>query len=134
MKFKKQHAKFFCENCGAEVSENARVCRYCGRFFSSVRCPKCGASGTAEMFDKGCPNCGYAGNKEATISYTARDGSEMRKRLSGTEKRKLKNAFDTYKNRNSSTAQSDNSLPAWIYVVTACILAAVLAAVYGCIK
>lgn len=134
MKTKKQHAKFFCENCGAEVSENARVCRYCGRFFSSVRCPQCGASGPASMFDKGCPRCGYAMNDTQTISYTAPDGNEMRKHLSSSEKRKLKAAFGAYRSKNPSAAPGDNSLPAWIYIITACILAAVLAAVFSCIK
>ena len=57
-------AKFFCENCGAEVPQNARVCRHCGRFFSSVRCPQCGTTGGPNKFTNGCPTCGYAFNSE----------------------------------------------------------------------
>jgi predicted amidophosphoribosyltransferase len=51
---------FFCENCGAEVRKDARVCPRCGRFFSSVKCPKCGHVGGADDFFAGCPVCGYA--------------------------------------------------------------------------
>ncbi|MDY2923913.1 MAG: zinc ribbon domain-containing protein [Treponema sp.] len=29
---KSRKAKFFCENCGAEVPQNAKFCRNCGRF------------------------------------------------------------------------------------------------------
>ncbi len=52
--------KYFCEHCGAEVGRNARVCPRCGRFFSSVKCPKCGFVGVADDFLSGCPSCGYA--------------------------------------------------------------------------
>ena len=48
-------AKFFCENCGAEVPENAKVCKKCGKFFISVRCPGCGKTGNSKDFEKGCP-------------------------------------------------------------------------------
>lgn len=73
-------------------------------------------------------------NDTQTISYTAPDGNEMRKHLSSSEKRKLKAAFGAYRSKNPSAAPGDNSLPAWIYIITACILAAVLAAVFSCIK
>jgi len=52
--------RYFCENCGKEVKRNSPLCPYCGRFFTSVRCPKCGYSGIVEEFDSGCPVCGYA--------------------------------------------------------------------------
>ncbi|MBL8967460.1 MAG: zinc ribbon domain-containing protein [Spirochaetaceae bacterium] len=52
--------RYYCEHCGAEVKHDARVCPRCGRFFSSVKCPKCGHSGRAEDFRGGCPICGYA--------------------------------------------------------------------------
>ena len=52
--------KFFCENCGAEVRQNDKVCQHCGRFFASVKCPSCGFSGEARVFRDGCPACGYA--------------------------------------------------------------------------
>jgi uncharacterized membrane protein YvbJ len=52
-------ARFFCENCGAEVSAGAASCPHCHRVFSSVRCPKCGFMGEAADFRSGCPTCGY---------------------------------------------------------------------------
>jgi len=132
MKTKKLHAKFFCENCGTEVPENARVCKHCGRFFSSVRCPQCGVSGPASMFNKGCPNCGYAMNNIQINSYTIHNSSK--EQLLSVEKRKSKNVFNSYCNKKLSVTQNDNSLPVWIYIFTVCILAAVIVAIYSCIK
>jgi RNA polymerase subunit RPABC4/transcription elongation factor Spt4 len=51
--------RYFCENCGSEVGKNARVCPRCGRFFSSVKCPRCGYIGEADDFAAGCPVCGF---------------------------------------------------------------------------
>ena len=134
MKKKEQHAKFFCENCGAEVPENAKVCRHCGRFFSSVRCPQCGTSGPSSMFDKGCPNCGYAMSSSGSISYSASDGANVRRHLSSSEKHRLKDAFRNYNIRNGQSSQGDGALPVWVYIVTICVLAGILVAVYSCIK
>jgi len=52
--------RYYCERCGAEVRKDARVCPRCGRFFSSVKCPRCGYVGEADDFAAGCPVCGYA--------------------------------------------------------------------------
>jgi hypothetical protein len=52
--------RYYCEHCGAEVKGSARICPKCGRFFSSVKCPKCGTAGKVEDFRYGCPVCGYA--------------------------------------------------------------------------
>ncbi|QTQ11831.1 zinc ribbon domain-containing protein [Treponema parvum] len=60
---KGKEAKFFCENCGAEVPQDAKFCRTCGRFFTSVRCPACGFIGVANVFTNGCPKCGYADSR-----------------------------------------------------------------------
>ena len=65
---KSRKAKFFCENCGAEVPQNAKFCRNCGRFFASVRCPSCGFIGIADSFSKGCPSCGYADSEHRKIN------------------------------------------------------------------
>lgn len=56
-------ARFFCEFCGAEVKRDDKLCKTCGRFFASVRCPKCGATGGPGDFKRGCPRCGYAFGK-----------------------------------------------------------------------
>jgi predicted amidophosphoribosyltransferase len=56
-------ARFFCENCGAEVKRNSKACPNCGRSFANILCPACGFSGDASLFAAGCPVCGYtAGN------------------------------------------------------------------------
>jgi len=52
--------RYFCEYCGAEVGKDARICPRCGRFFSSVKCPRCGHTGKVEDFSFGCPACGCA--------------------------------------------------------------------------
>ena len=51
---------YYCEGCGLEVRKDARICPRCGRFFSSVKCPRCGYVGKADDFAEGCPDCGYA--------------------------------------------------------------------------
>ncbi len=56
-----RRSRFFCEACHREVRPNARVCPHCGRFFESVRCPRCTYVGEGHDFLNGCPNCGYAG-------------------------------------------------------------------------
>jgi predicted RNA-binding Zn-ribbon protein involved in translation (DUF1610 family) len=52
--------RFFCDNCGTEVGRNVNTCPKCGRFFASVRCPKCGFAADESAFRKGCPVCGYS--------------------------------------------------------------------------
>jgi uncharacterized membrane protein YvbJ len=53
-------ARFFCEQCGAEVRPGASSCPSCGSLFTAVRCPECGHEGRAPEFRAGCPVCGYA--------------------------------------------------------------------------
>ena len=50
---------FYCENCRKEVSDSDKICPHCGKFFTSVRCPRCNHSGEVEDFSLGCPKCGY---------------------------------------------------------------------------
>jgi ssDNA-binding Zn-finger/Zn-ribbon topoisomerase 1 len=52
-------AKFFCEECGAEVPPGAPRCPTCGKEFQGVRCPKCGFTAAQDVFAEGCPKCGY---------------------------------------------------------------------------
>lgn len=68
-----RRSRFFCENCGTEVRADAKVCRSCGRFFSSVRCPKCLYTDDARMFLHGCPRCGYAGGVGPAEAQTDAD-------------------------------------------------------------
>ena len=96
---KSKTAKFFCENCGAEVSRNAKVCRHCGRFFSSVRCPQCGKTGTPEEFSKGCPACGY------TVESSAKNEKRLlkkEKKAPFLKRKALKNQINRFNNQTKS--------------------------------
>ena len=96
---KSKTAKFFCENCGAEVSRNAKVCRHCGRFFSSVRCPQCGKTGTPEEFSKGCPACGY------TVESSAKNEKRLlkkEKKAPFSKRKALKNQINRFNNQTKN--------------------------------
>ena len=120
-------AKFFCENCHSEVKSNARFCPTCGKFFSSVKCPMCGAVGTSQQFKEGCPKCGYAEGKtnqnntgsspKSSINNNA-DGKSFKGRgFSGAKTGGLKRLF---------SSRSDDSLPAWIYLVAIGLLVGIV--------
>ena len=100
---KSRKAKFFCENCGAEVPQNAKFCRNCGRFFASVRCPSCGFIGIADSFSKGCPSCGYADSEHRKINPPS---------------------FS-----NKKVKSGDASLPVWIYLFTIGALTGIFVAI-----
>lgn len=82
--------RFFCENCETEVKPNAKFCSKCGKFFVSVRCPKCGKCGPQSIFVKGCPRCGYA-----TVNSSKNDAMQS----------KHKNKY------------SNDPLPSWFYLI-----------------
>lgn len=117
---KSQAAKFFCENCGAEVPQNAKVCRHCGRFFSSVRCPSCGTTGTNKTFENGCPNCGYAVGNGTKILPPAQKESKA----SSKARKKLLGALKERNMSFSDSRNTDGQLPAWSFIVIAAVLAA----------
>jgi len=124
---KNKKAKFFCESCGHEVSEKAKVCYFCGKFFSSVRCPKCGCTGNTDEFIHGCPQCGYA---------VTPNGALGNRKAGNNPTELLRNIFAG--NSSSSTnaayaANSDGSLPFWIYAVAVVCLVAVLIGFYSCL-
>lgn len=124
-------AKFFCENCGSEVPENAKVCKTCGKFFISVRCPKCGATGSHEEFLNGCPKCGYAvdGKNNEGKNLTSQE-----KKSGFNEKTGI---FKGFKKKNSFPAaekKGETSLPLWVYIVTSIAFLAVIFAVYSCFR
>ena len=130
----KQQAKFFCENCGAEVPADARVCKNCGRFFYSVRCPTCRATRSASSFAKGCPVCGYAMDSGTfnISAYSEEEKEEVHRRLSGAEQKKIKSAFASYERKRARGAGS--ALPLWVYAVTFVVLLGVIAAVVKLVR
>ncbi len=110
-----KQAKFFCENCGAEVPRDAKMCRHCGRFFSSVRCPQCGTTGSPSKFARGCPTCGYAvnGSHESNPGYARAKKTKSKKwSIFGS-----KSAFSSGTRSKSSYGNGDDSLPGWIYLL-----------------
>ena len=116
----KKQAKFFCENCGEEVLQNARFCKKCGRFFSAVRCPKCGKVGSAHAFTNGCPKCGYA-EKGQMASVSSKDSKDF-----GPKKNHFyfhrRSAVSSSVNSFSKKKYSPSSLPVWIYAITVGLL------------
>ena len=123
-RFKK--AKFFCEFCGKEVHQNDKVCQYCGKFFASVRCPRCGKVGRTDEFTHGCPACGYAvtpsGKKKSSYGIRGLLG------LGGSGN----GPFDRLRDHNGSK-NYDGSLPIWMYIVVIAVLAALCAGLYSCL-
>lgn len=133
----KKSAKYFCENCGAEVGARAKFCPKCGKFFSSVRCPECGKLGTVRDFKDGCPRCHYAMTHEDIYGAPeSRSADEetldgLRHRLSLRSRRKIKSAFRKHEKR--SAEQSGDGAPAWLFVVSVIILGAIVGVIiYRC--
>ncbi|NLK45140.1 MAG: zinc ribbon domain-containing protein [Treponema sp.] len=88
--------KFFCDFCGNEVKPNAKSCPKCGKFFESVRCPRCNKTGKQSEFLAGCPVCGYAFNSSNN------------------------NKNETYKKNKNLTGK--DSLPWWVFAVLSIIV------------
>ena len=125
---KSKKAKFFCENCGSEVPENAKVCKVCGKFFISVRCPQCGAIGNHDDFAEGCPKCGYADPKSSKASKSTSNDSAS----NSSSSTKFFSGFRG--GSNYSEKKEDSSLPVWIYLFTAVVFISLVFALYSCIK
>ena len=126
-RFKK--AKFFCEFCGNEVHQNDKVCQYCGKFFASVRCPRCGKVGRTEEFTHGCPSCGYAvrPNSGKKSSFGIRNFLG----LGGSGKGNF-DPFDKLTDRSSSK-NYDGGLPIWMYILVIAVLVALVIGLYSCL-
>ena len=103
---KKEKPRFFCDNCGNEVSQDAQECSQCGRSFLSVRCPSCGLTGEPKVFDNGCPKCGY------TVNAEPKSKEQKAPKKSKTE------------------AEVHSGLPVWVYVVAGGMFIGVVAAIF----
>ena len=127
-RFKK--AKFFCEFCGNEVHQNDKVCQYCGKFFASVRCPKCGKVGRTEEFTHGCPNCGYA-----VRPSNGKKGSFGIRNLLGLGSNKGGfDPFDRLRDRDANGSKNyDGGLPVWMYILVIAVLVALVIGLYSCL-
>jgi predicted RNA-binding Zn-ribbon protein involved in translation (DUF1610 family) len=102
----KKKPRFFCDNCGYEVGSDVKTCPYFGRYFASVRCPKCDYSGPDKMFLNGCPMCGYS----AAAPKPEKTAPKARK-----------------KRAKKPHHHHAEPLPAWAYIVSFLILFLVLA-------
>lgn len=98
--------RFYCENCGTEVNEDATICPECGAFFVAIKCPRCGYRGKAHEFGKGCPRCGYLGE-----SSTAQENG-FSKRTTG----KGRHSFDLFSmTGKSGSFRRKNEMPSWVF-------------------
>jgi ssDNA-binding Zn-finger/Zn-ribbon topoisomerase 1 len=105
--------RFFCDNCGAEVSMAAASCPRCGRFFASVRCPKCGFTGKDDDFSRGCPVCGYSAIPRGTGETLKKNGRWAGERQPG---------------------KTAGALPFWMYLFAALVFVCVLALLYNLLR
>lgn len=134
MRTKKKEAKFFCESCGNEVPRNSKTCPSCGKFFASVRCPKCYATGTNDEFKNGCPRCGYAINPDLLNgkgSYNFFNGSTSSKNKKASRRSGID--LSIFSKRKKSSYNPDSSLPLWVYIVTIVILIFLVIYLYSCL-
>ena len=100
-----KNPRFFCESCGTEVPRNAKNCPNCGKLFASILCPSCGFAGEEALFKGGCPVCGYSSGKG--------DG-----------------AFPDFPREFPETKKPAGALPLWVYILTAAVFTAVMAALF----
>ena len=127
-----KEAKFFCESCGSEVPRNARTCPACGKFFASVRCPKCGKTGTNDDFKNGCPSCGYAINPDTL--YSSSSGGIIKYKNQNHSLKKNRNQFSSGRKKSHKNFSSqDSSLPLWVYIVSVTALIILIICLYSCL-
>lgn len=124
MKKTDNEAKFFCENCGSEVPRKSRFCPVCGKFFASVRCPKCGHTGASEDFKKGCPECGYAVNSNVSLAQN-KDSDDLFENHNESKNKIILN--------KSNKSGQDGSLPVWIYITSILVLIILIICLYSCL-
>ncbi|MBQ1833920.1 MAG: zinc ribbon domain-containing protein [Treponema sp.] len=126
-------AKFFCENCGAEVLSRARFCPHCGKFFSAVRCPNCSYTGQVSEFRKGCPRCHYTdpsfNNNAEEMEDVGSDG--LKHKLSRKSKKKIAKAFEGY---GGKAAAVSGDTPIWVLVLSLVVLAASIIGIFTMLR
>lgn len=116
--------RFYCENCGAEVQEDATLCPECGAFFVAIKCPKCGYRGKSHEFGRGCPRCGYLGDPP-----DEHQGSEDQKDARYRLRYGFARQFTMHRD-----ATDPVRLPSWFFWLVLAILAgsfAILAQIYA---
>ena len=135
-KSKSKEAKFFCESCGSEVPRSSKTCPVCGKFFASVRCPKCGRIGSNDDFINGCPTCGYAVNPDDGFGHGrgAAFGNGL-SRNSGTAAYGSRGLLGLSRNKSgrNNGEYVESSLPFWVYLVSIMILAGLVVGLYSCL-
>ncbi|GHV92741.1 hypothetical protein AGMMS50268_32440 [Spirochaetia bacterium] len=104
--------RFFCDNCGAEVKQNTKSCPQCGRFFASVRCPKCGFTGSEDLFRSGCPACGYSASE--ALPENSPEGRGTRPKADRRE--------------------AVGALPIWVYILTGLVMIGVFAIMFRVLR
>ena len=119
---KQKNAKYFCENCGAEVASKARFCPHCGKFFSAVRCPNCGHTGSVSEFKKGCPVCHFA------ISDSEMRGEEKPVKSLGNviSKKSRKKAAGGINFAGGGTGALSEDTPLWLLISGLIVLAGLI--------
>ena len=78
--------KYYCESCGKPVPETAHSCPFCGKNFTSVKCPVCGFSGNEKDFADGCPGCGYLSDPKGNKPSADIEKPVTRNRISWFQK------------------------------------------------
>ncbi|MDR1072388.1 MAG: zinc ribbon domain-containing protein [Treponema sp.] len=118
----KKQIRFFCDKCGFEVPQDAKVCPGCGCSFSSVKCPACGFTGQADSFKDGCPVCGYSVEKtEYPQGFQTVSGGRKTSKSDG-------DSHAITKRFGWSIQQTE--LPLWIYIITSIALIISIVALY----
>ena len=126
-KDKTKEAKFFCESCGSEVPRQSKFCPTCGKFFASVRCPRCGKIGTNDDFKNGCPECGYAVDKgEAALAAQKMANIQL-------FQNEQTGAFNKNNTTKNSKKRTDSQIPIWIPILCIVVLGGLIAGLYSCL-
>lgn len=103
---KKKSPRFFCDGCGREVDASDERCPSCGKFFASIRCPKCGFTGDQGVFLSGCPVCGYSAPK---------DGQDYKNKKTGLGQTERGFA-------GGEVSSANAPLPQWLYILVCALV------------